>query len=61
MLSEFNSAVVLSNVGEKNQKITYGAISELRKTNLGEPPFSMIIPSKLHDVEEESLEFFKIK
>jgi len=61
MLSEFNSAVVLSNVGEKNQKITYGSISELRKTNLGEPPFSMIIPAKLHDVEEESLEFFKIK
>jgi diphthine synthase len=55
MLSEFDTAVVLSRLGCKDEKITYGKIEELKKQKLGRPPFSIIIPAKLHIVEEEYL------
>lgn len=55
MLSEFDSAVVLSNIGYPDEKISYGKISELKKKDLGRPPFTVIVPAKLHAVEEEYL------
>lgn len=45
--------VVLSRLGEKDEKIMYGTIEELKKENLGKPPFCIIIPGKLHMIEEE--------
>jgi diphthine synthase len=56
MLSDFEDAVVLSRVGCEDERITYGKISELRGRDLGKPPFTVIIPSKLHPVEQEFLE-----
>ena len=56
MLSGFGMAVVLSRLGENDEKISYGAIDELKKKDLGKPPFSIIIPAKLHVIEEEYLE-----
>jgi diphthine synthase len=53
-------AVVLSRVGSEEQKITYGKIEELLKAELGKPPFILIIPGKLHFVEEEALGKFKV-
>ena len=35
-----------------------GAISELMKTDFGEPPYALIIPSRLHFVEAEALTLF---
>lgn len=55
MLEGFGSVVVLSRVGEKDEKITYGRIADLRKKDLGRPPFCVIVPAKLHAVEEEFL------
>jgi len=55
MLSEFESAVVLSRVGHPDEKISYGKISELKKKYLGKPPFTVIVPAKLHPMEEEYL------
>jgi len=59
MLKEFEHAIVLSRIGEQDQKITYGQLSELKEADLGKPPFSIIIPAKLHIMEEEFLEFYK--
>lgn len=56
MLSEFDFAVVLSCLGGVNEKISYGKIKELKEIELGRPPFTVIIPAKLHPVEEEFLE-----
>ena len=56
MLSEFETAVVLSRVGMPDEKIEYGKIKELKKRELGRPPFVIIIPAKLHPVEEEFLD-----
>jgi diphthine synthase len=55
LLSEFDHAIVLSRVGEKDEKITYGKIIELKNKELGRPPFCVIIPAKLHPVEQEFL------
>lgn len=62
MLSEFDEAIVLSRVGCEDEKITYGKISDLvsRSNELGDPPFTIIIPAALHIVEKEYLEWFKI-
>lgn len=59
MLAEFDRAVVLSRVGLPDEKITYGKVKELKEKNLGKPPFTVIVPAKLHPVEEEFLEMLK--
>ncbi|MBI5227260.1 diphthine synthase [Candidatus Micrarchaeota archaeon] len=67
MLKEFDSLcsgfVVLSRAGCDDEKIVYGKISELikqseiknEKIDLGKPPFAIIVPAKLHPIEEEHL------
>ena len=59
MLAGFDNAVVLSRVGLPDEKITYGRVDELKEKNLGKPPFTIIIPAKLHPVEEEFLATLK--
>jgi diphthine synthase len=56
MLSEFEKAVVLSRVGHEDEKISYGAITELKKQELGRPPFTVLVPAKLHPVERDFLD-----
>lgn len=58
MLSEFETAVVISRLGEADEKITYGKTGELKNKELGRPPFCVIIPAKLHVLEEEYLTSF---
>lgn len=50
--------VVLSRVGYADEKVTYGGIEELKKAELGKPPFCIAVPAKLHEVEKEYLEAF---
>jgi len=59
MLSEFQDAIVMARLGEDDEQITYGPIDELSDKDLGKPPFTIIIPAKLHVVEEEYLEWYK--
>jgi diphthine synthase len=58
-LGEFH-AVVMSRVGSTEQKITYGKPEILLKKPLGKPPFILVIPGKLHFMEEEALQRFAI-
>ncbi len=55
-----DALVVLSRLCEKDEKIIYGEIEKLKNADLGKPPFSIIIPAKLHMVEEEYIEFHKV-
>ncbi len=57
MLKEFGSAVVLSRLGEVDERVSYGKAEDLgaKGADLGKPPFCIIIPGKLHPVEEEFL------
>ena len=43
-------------VGREDQKLWYGKIKELAKTDLGKAPHSIVVPAKLHFTEREFLE-----
>ena len=54
MLEAFERAVVISRIGRTDEKITFGSISELKNKELGNTPFTIIIPGKkMHFLEEE--------
>lgn len=57
---KFDKIVLCQSLGTKNQKIIYGKISELRKMKGIKKPFCLIIPAKMHFVEEEFLNQFLI-
>jgi diphthine synthase len=59
MLSEFGQVVVLSRMGYPDEKVTYGKIEDLKNKNLGTPPCTVIVPAKLHPMEQEFLELLK--
>ena len=56
LLFEFEKVIVLSRVAHQDEKITYGKPGEIKNKNLGKPPFTVIVPAKLHPIEEEFLE-----
>lgn len=54
MLREFEKAIVISRIGRENEKISFGTIENLGKKEMGEAPFTVIIPGeKMHFLEEE--------
>lgn len=48
-------AIVLSRVGYPDEKVSYGEIGKIMDAGLGSPPFCIVIPSTLHEMEEEYL------
>lgn len=50
--------VGLARLQASDMKVKAGTISELIDTDFGEPPYSIIIPGRLHFVEAEALELF---
>jgi diphthine synthase len=52
--------ILCQTLGTKNSKIFYGSIDKFREFDSVRKPYCIIIPDKLHFVEEESLEKFKI-
>lgn len=58
-LKDFNleKTIVINNSGLKTQKIYYDSIENLEKINNIQPPFCLIIPSKMHFLEQEALKF----
>lgn len=59
MLSGFGSLIVLSRVGYDDEKISCGAPEELKNRDLGRPPFTVLVPAKLHPAEQDFIEFLK--
>ncbi len=55
IINENTLSVGCSRIGMKDQKIKFGKIKELIKEDFGKPPYCIIIPAKLHFMEEESL------
>lgn len=54
-----SNTVVLSCVGGPEEKILFGKPEQLIEKDLGEPPFTLIIPGKLSEIEEACLNVFK--
>lgn len=49
-------AVACARIGSDNAVIKYGELSKLKELDFGNPPYCLIIPAKLHFMEEEALE-----
>ncbi len=54
-VNENTFAVGCSRLGSETQVIKYKKLIDLKKENFGKPPYCLIIPGKLHFVEEEML------
>ncbi|MBI3035631.1 diphthine synthase [Candidatus Woesearchaeota archaeon] len=59
IFSEKTLCVGCARIGSENQVIKSGAAKELLKFNFGKPVHCLIVPGKLHFMEEEALEMFK--
>lgn len=55
---KFDKIVVCSRLGNEDKKIIYGETKNLKNRKIGKP-YCIIIPEKLHFLEEEVLETFK--
>ena len=56
LFTEETKCVGVARLGSPNPTIFYGTAKELLEKDFGEPLHSLIIPGKLHFVEEEALE-----
>lgn len=59
ILKEFNDIIVCARLGQENFLIKYGKKEGLKGFDFGKPPFCLIIPGKLHFVEEDALKRWK--
>ena len=57
-MPENEKIVVCSRIGHKDAKIRYGTLAQLRDAEFGEAPHVIVVPGKLHDMEEKFLEQF---
>ena len=51
--------LVLSKLGYPDKKIIYGALKDIEKSDI-KTPFIIIVPGKLHFIEKEWLDNFKL-
>ncbi len=58
VISSSTYAIVASRIGFKDQSIISGKISNLKKTDFGRPPHTVIIPGRLHFTESDALKIF---
>lgn len=54
-IQEHLPAIGIARLGCPDARIVAGTLKELRDTDFGKPPHCMIIPGKLHPIEEEML------
>ncbi|CAB3289520.1 Diphthine synthase [Methanocaldococcus lauensis] len=57
VLSEETKVVVVARLGSLKPKLVYGKIKDLINYDFGKPLHSIIIPGKLHFMEEEALKY----
>ena len=55
VVSESTYAIVASRIGFKDQSITSGKISSLKKIDFGKPPHTVIITGRMHFTESDAL------
>lgn len=55
VFTEETLCIGCARLGSSNKKIRIGKAKELLKENFGKPPFCLVVPAKLHFIEEKSL------
>ncbi|MEA3414398.1 MAG: diphthine synthase [Nanoarchaeota archaeon] len=58
---KLNKLVICQAMGTKHQKILYRGVEELEEFTGVKKPYCIILPSKMHFVEKESVEYFERK
>ena len=53
--------VGLARLGSEDQKIVSGTMKELQSVDFGAPLHCLVIVGKTHPVEEEMLDFYRLK
>lgn len=61
VIEDSEKVLVIARASSKNQKCVYGPIGKLITMNFSKPPHVIIIPGKLHFIEEEALRRFSIE
>jgi len=59
VITENTKVIGCARLGSENQLIKYGTVKELLNFDFGEPLHALIIPGKLHFMEEEVLERYR--
>ncbi len=60
VISEETRVLVIARAGTPTQKFAYGKIISLIKEDFGPPPHTLIVPGRLHYIEEDALKRFLI-
>ena len=58
LISEDSSVIGLARIGSESETIKFCKLKDMVDVDLGEPLHSMIIPGKLHPLEQEMLSMF---
>jgi diphthine methyl ester synthase len=61
ILTSQTLAVGVARMGCSDTKIAAGTLNVLKEVDFGKPPHALVIPGKLHPVEEEMLALWRIK
>jgi len=59
LIKDSTKIIVISSIGKENIKV-YGELKDIEKRNIQSFPSVIILPGKLHFVEEEILSFFNV-
>ena len=59
VITEYMKVVACARIGTETQLIKFGTVKELSQFDFGAPLHTLIIPAKLHFIEEEVLEMWR--
>ncbi|MEK6937856.1 MAG: diphthine synthase [Nanoarchaeota archaeon] len=59
LISKNTKVIGCARLGSENYIVKFGKLEEIKKLDFGKPPYCLIIPGKMHFLEEEMLEFWK--
>jgi diphthine synthase len=59
IIADTLQVVGVARIGSPNQKIVAGTLAQVEKMDFGKPPHCIIIPGKLHSIEEEMLALWR--
>ena len=60
-ITEDTLGIGVARVGQDSQKLVSGKLKELLLVDMGEPLHSLVIPGKMHELEQNAVDYLKIE
>ena len=60
-ISEDTPAIGVARVGQEDQKLVSGTLKDLREIDFGSPLHSLVIPGKMHELEQNAFDYLRLK